>query len=219
MLLTTGFMMMNKKCKDIVDYFNTILKDARCELNYTKDYELLIAVMLSAQTTDKSVNKVTSVLFNKYQTLDELNNASLDDICDIIKPIGLYKNKAINLKEIVKSLINDYDYKVPREKEELVKLKGVGVKTANVVRIEIFKESEFPVDTHVNRIAKRLGFANEKDDVAKVEEKLKKQFPKDLHAKLHHQFIHFGRYYCMAKNPKCEGCVLSKYCNFIKKKY
>ena len=205
---------MNKKAQDIVSYFNDILKDARCELNYTHDYELLIAVMLSAQTTDKSVNNVTKVLFDKYKTLDELNAATLDDICSIIKPIGLYKNKAINLKGIVKSLIEDYNYKVPKDKKELVKLSGVGVKTANVVRIEIFKESEFPVDTHVNRIAKRLSLAKESDDVLTVEEKLKRKFPKALHAKLHHQFIHFGRYYCMARNPKCEGCPLKVYCKF-----
>lgn len=208
--------MISKKSLDVLDYFNRILPEARCELNYSKDYELLIAVMLSAQTTDKSVNKVTAVLFDKYNSLDELNNATLDDICAIIKPIGLYLNKAKNLKGIVKELIERFDYQVPKDKKDLITLPGVGVKTANVVRIELFKESEFPVDTHVERLSKRLNYAKEKDDVSEVERKLKKAFPKALHAKLHHQFIHFGRYYCMARNPKCNGCPLARYCNYFK---
>lgn len=210
-------MRISEKSNAVINYFNDILKDARCELNYTRDYELVIAVMLSAQTTDKAVNNVTKVLFEKFPSLDALNNASLNEIENIIKPIGLYKNKAQNLKGIVEMLINKYDYVVPKSKEELITLPGVGIKTANVVRIEIFKESEFPVDTHVNRIAKRLKYAKEDDSVSLVEEKLKKSFPKEIHARLHHQFIHFGRYYCSSRSPKCDGCKLSKYCSYFKK--
>ena len=212
-------MIISEKSKQIISYFDEILPEAKCELLYNKDYELLIAVMLSAQTTDKSVNKITPILFRQYPSLDDLNNASLNDIEEVIKTIGLYKNKAQNLKGIVKMLIEDFNYSVPRSKEELLKLPGVGVKTANVVRVELFNESEFPVDTHVDRVSKRLGYADIKDDVSVVEKKLKRKFPKEKHAKLHHQFIHFGRYYCMAKKPKCEGCKLSTYCMFNKKKY
>ena len=211
-------MRISKKSNDVINYFNEILKDAKCELNYTRDYELVIAVMLSAQTTDKAVNNVTKPLFEKYSSLDALNNAPIEDIESIIKPIGLYKNKALNLKGIVKTLIEKFNYSVPKDKDELMTLPGVGVKTANVVRIELFKESEFPVDTHVNRIAKRLKYALEEDSVLVVEEKLKKSFPKETHAKLHHQFIHFGRYYCISRNPKCEGCKLQQYCSYFKKK-
>ena len=211
-------MRISKKSNDVINYFNEILKDAKCELNYTRDYELVIAVMLSAQTTDKAVNNVTKPLFEKYSSLDALNNASIEDIESIIKPIGLYKNKALNLKGIVKALIEKFNYSVPKDKDELMTLPGVGVKTANVVRIELFKESEFPVDTHVNRIAKRLKYALEEDSVLVVEEKLKKSFPKETHAKLHHQFIHFGRYYCISRSPKCEGCKLQQYCSYFKKK-
>ena len=211
-------MKISKKSNDVIAYFNEILKDAKCELNYTRDYELVIAVMLSAQTTDKAVNNVTKDLFRKYPSLDALNSASLEDIENIIKPIGLYKNKAINLKGIVKTLIEKFDYIVPKDKADLLILPGVGVKTANVVRIELFKESEFPVDTHVNRIAKRLKYALDEDSVIIVEEKLKKSFPKETHAKLHHQFIHFGRYYCASRNPKCDDCKLKQYCSYFKKK-
>ena len=210
--------MISKKSQAIIEYFDQILPDAKCELLYNKDYELVIAVMLSAQTTDKAVNKITPKLFSTYKTLDELNNASIEDIMEQIKSIGLYKNKAINLKGIVKMLIEDFNSIVPKNKNDLLKLPGVGVKTANVVRVELFKESEFPVDTHVERLSKRLGYASLNDDVSVVEKKMKRKFPKDKHIKLHHQFIHFGRYYCTAKNPKCKDCPLSKYCTYIKKK-
>lgn len=206
--------MMNKKDKlDIITSFlDELFPNPKCELNYNKDYELVIAVMLSAQTTDKSVNKVTDILFSKYNSLDELEKASIEDIEDIIKSIGLYKNKALNLKGIVHSLIYNFDYVVPSSKEDLMKLPGVGNKTAGVIRAEIFKIAELPVDTHVQRISKRLGLANEKDDPLEVEKKLKKLFPKERWIKTHHQFIHFGRYFCTAKSPNCNSCKLKNIC-------
>lgn len=201
----------------IQKYFDEILPNPGCELTYNSDYGFLIAVMLSAQCTDKKVNKVTDVLFKKYDTLEKLDKASLEEIENEIKSLGLYKNKAKNVKLITSKLLSDYGGKVPKEKDELMKLAGVGNKTANVVRIELFQLPEFPVDTHVFRTSKRLGLCDEKDDVLEVENKLKEIFPSETWIKLHHQFIHFGRYFCKAISPQCEGCKLKGICNFNKK--
>ena len=205
-------MMMKTNITPLLNYLDELFPSARCELFYSKDYELVIAVMLSAQTTDKSVNAVTKVLFNKYQSLDELNNAPIEDIEEIIKQIGLYKNKAKNLKGIVKDLIERFNYQVPSDKDLLQTLPGVGNKTAGVIRAEIFKIPELPVDTHVARISKRLGLAKESDEPIIVEQKLKKLIDEKRWIKSHHQFIHFGRYFCLAKNPKCEECKLRDFC-------
>lgn len=196
----------------LLEYLDELFPNARCELNYTKDYELVIAVMLSAQTTDVSVNKVTAILFDKYKSLDELANASFEDICEIIKPIGLYKNKANNLIGIVNMLINQYNYVVPSNKDELQKLPGVGNKTAGVIRAEIFKIPDLPVDTHILRISKRLKIAKEDDEPIDVERKLKKLIEESRWIKSHHQLIHFGRYFCTARNPNCKECKLCQYC-------
>ena len=204
--------MMKTNISPILDYLDELFPHASCELFYTKDYELVIAVMLSAQTTDKSVNAVTKVLFNKYQSLDELEKASLEDIEEIIKQIGLYKNKAKNLKGIVHDLITRFNYVVPSDKEQLMTLPGVGHKTAGVIRAEIFKIPDLPVDTHVSRIAKRLKLAKKDDEPIEVEKKLKKLIPEDRWIKSHHQFIHFGRYFCTAKKPMCEKCKISDMC-------
>ena len=210
--------MTNKEKVNILLHFlDELFPNAGCELNYSKDYELVIAVMLSAQTSDKSVNKVTDVLFNKYQSLDELNNASLEDIESIIKSIGLYQNKAKNLKGIVNDLITRFNYKVPHDKNELMTLPGVGNKTAGVIRAELFKIPELPVDTHVERIAKRFRFAKEKDTPLDVENKLKKLINKERWIKTHHQLIHFGRYFCKAKNPSCKLCKVKHICSYFEK--
>ena len=183
-----------------------------CELFYTKDYELVIAVMLSAQTTDISVNKVTKVLFEKYPTLESLAKADLSDIENIIHSIGLYKNKAKNVLAIVQTLLEKYDGKLPSDKDELQKLPGVGNKTAGVIRCEIFQIPDLPVDTHILRISKRLKLALDSDDATSTELKLKKVFPKDRWIKTHHQLIHFGRDICLARNPHCEMCKLAEIC-------
>jgi endonuclease-3 len=198
----------------IQKYFDEILPNPGCELNYTTDYGFLIAVMLSAQTTDKKVNKVTEILFQKYPTLEDIENADFNDIEEIIRPLGLSKTKAKNLKEIAHALLSKYKGIVPQNKEELMKLPGVGNKTSNVVLIELFKIPAFPVDTHVFRTSKRLGLTSEEDDVIDVENKLKKIFLKESWIKLHHQFIHFGRYYCKAISPKCDSCKLKGICKY-----
>ena len=206
-------MMMKTNISSILNYLDELFPHAGCELFYTKDYELVIAVMLSAQTTDKSVNNVTRVLFNKYQSLDELNSAPLEDVEEIIKQIGLYKNKAKNLKGIVKDLIERFNYVVPSNKGELMTLPGVGNKTAGVIRAEIFKIPDLPVDTHILRIAKRLNLAKKDDEPIDVEDKLKRLIPEDRWIKSHHQLIHFGRYFCTARSPKCNECKIKDYCN------
>ena len=206
-------MMINNKAKRVEEYLDSILPNVGCELIYHKDYELLIAVVLSAQTTDKSVNLVTPVLFDRYKNIDELANADVKDVENIIKSIGLYKNKAKNIVELAKVLVKKYNGQVPHDKDVLLTLPGVGNKTAGVVRLELFHDPELPVDTHVARIAKRLKFASKNDEPIEIEKKLKKAFPKDSWCKLHHQFIHFGRYICTAKNPACENCKIKEFCS------
>ena len=204
--------MMKTNISSILSYLDELFPHASCELFYTKDYELVIAVMLSAQTTDKSVNQVTKVLFDRYKSLDELDKAPLGDIEETIKQIGLYKNKAKNLKGIVHDLIYRFNYTVPSDKEQLMTLPGVGNKTAGVIRAEIFKIPDLPVDTHVSRIAKRLGLAKKNDEPIEVERKLKRLIPEDRWIKSHHQLIHFGRYFCTARSPKCEECKIRDLC-------
>lgn len=186
-----------------------------CELNYQKDYELVIAVMLSAQTTDIAVNAVTKVLFAKYDTLEKLANADLNDIENIIRTIGLYKNKAKNVIGIAQTLISQYGGVLPSNKDELQKLPGVGNKSAGVIRAEVFRIPDLPVDTHILRISKRLKLANDKDGPYETEMKLKKSFPESSWIKIHHQLIHFGRDICVARNPQCQRCKLTGICRKI----
>ena len=208
--------MMKTNISSLLNYLDELFPSARCELFYSKDYELVIAVMLSAQTTDKSVNAVTPILFNKYKSLDELNNAPLEDIEEILKPIGLYKNKAKNLKGIVKDLIERFNYVVPSDKDELQTLPGVGNKTAGVIRAEIFQIPDLPVDTHILRISKRLNLAKKDDEPIDVERRLKKIIPEERWIKSHHQLIHFGRCFCTARSPKCAECKIKESCNYLK---
>lgn len=210
-------MKLQERSALIEEYLDEILPNAGCELIYKKDYEFLIAVMLSAQCTDKKVNSVTSILFAKYKNLDDLEKADVLEVEEIIKPLGLYKNKAKNIKLIVHDLIYKYGYKVPSDKKELVTLAGVGNKTASVYRAEILHEHEFPVDTHVERVSKRLFLVKDSDNVLKIESKLKKIFDEEKWVKLHHQFIHFGRYKCKAASPICGDCKLQKICKFFQK--
>ena len=205
-------MTRKEKCIIIEKYLDEILPNPGCELTYNSDYGFLIAVMLSAQCTDKKVNLVTKPFFEKYQSLEEIDALSIEEIENNIKSLGLYKNKAKNLKGIAHELLTRFNGKVPQDKSELMSLPGVGNKTANVVRVELFKIPEFPVDTHVERLAKRFKLADKSDDVLTVENKLKKDFKKENWIKLHHQFIHFGRYYCKAISPKCDGCKLAGIC-------
>lgn len=197
---------MNKKSELIVCELQKLYPNAHCELLYNNVFELLCAVCLSAQTTDNSVNKVTPKLFEKYPNAFLLSKAEVSDVERIIKNIGLYRNKAKNLVLMSKMLVSEYGGNVPGSMEELVKLQGVGRKTANVVLGECFNIPTFAVDTHVSRVSKRLGIAKECDDVYDIETKLKKKFPRFLWNRLHHQIIFFGRYKCKAIKPFCDDC-------------
>lgn len=202
---------MNKK---IIDYLDKLYPNPKCELYYNKDYELLIAVMLSAQTTDKRVNKVTEVLFKKYPNIKELSEANISDIEDIIKEIGTFRRKAIYVHEITKKLYDDgYDY-VPNDRKYIESLPGVGHKSANVFLSNIYNEPAIAVDTHVARVSKRLGLAYKNDDVIKIEKKLMKKVPKDRWSKMHHQLVLFGRYKCKAINPDCANCCIKELCKY-----
>lgn len=205
------------KIERIFDFLDQRFPNAHCELNYSKDYELLIAVVLSAQATDKSVNLVTKNLFSSYPTLLSLANAKAEDIEKIINSVGLSRTKSKNVVLLANELVDRFDGKVPSDRKDLMSLPGVGRKTANVVRIEYFKIPEIPVDTHVERVSKRLGLAKEEDNVLEVENKLRRKIPKERLIKAHHQLIFFGRYLCKSQNPLCKECPLKDLCKVYKK--
>lgn len=196
--------------KRIVNYLNELIPNPKCELNYTKDYELLLATMLSAQTTDKRVNMVTDILFKKYDSLDKIRSADIKDIINIIRPIGTFNKKANNIINIANRLkeVNDI---IPNDRKYLESLPGVGRKTTNVVLSNLYNEPYIAVDTHVQRVSKRLGITNS-NDVLKTEKKLYKYFKGEDFCKLHHQLVLFGRYHCKAKNPECLNCKLRDIC-------
>ena len=212
-------MMTMNKYEVIENYLDELIPNPTCELNYFNDYSLLIAIMLSAQTTDKMVNKVTEELFTKYQNLEELANADFKELKDILHPLGNFNKKAFNVKEIARSLINYYEGKVPMDRTLLENLPGVGRKTANVFLSEFVKVPAIAVDTHVQRVAKRLKLVRPKSDVRVIERTLMRNIKKENWSKRHLQLVLFGRYYCKAKNPLCDECGLRDIClNKSKKK-
>ena len=196
----------------IIKNLKTMFENAQCELIYNNDWQLLIAILLSAQCTDKKVNKVTPILFNKYPSLHDLKEANKEDVEKIIFPLGLSKTKAKNIISLSKILVEQYNSKVPNIKEDLVKLPGIGNKTANVMLIEYFNIPAFPVDTHVARVSKRLEICNENDSVNIIEKKLTKTFEKKEWAMLHLRMVLFGRYICKAIKPECNICLFKDSC-------
>lgn len=202
--------------KEIEDYLDKLYPNPRCELNYTKDYELLIAVVLSAQTTDKRVNSVTSILFSKYDSLEKLAEADIEDIKSIIRPIGTFNKKSVFVKEIAKYLIDNCNSTVPNDRKVLESIPGVGRKTANVVLSNLFDYPAIAVDTHVSRVSKRLGLAKESDDVLTIEKKLMKKIKKENWSRRHHQLVLFGRYHCKAMSPECTNCGIKEICKYKK---
>ena len=214
----TGLMKMtkNEKREIISKYLDELFPNPKCELIYHNDYELLIAIVLSAQTTDKRVNMVTPILFSKYPTLEKLSEAPIDSLEEILKPIGSFRKKAVYVKDIAYNLTTKYQGVVPTDREKLEKLKGVGRKTINVFLSEYYNYPAIAVDTHVERISKRLRIASKKATVLGVEEKLQKFFPKDEWAKRHLQLVLFGRYHCKAVKPDCSSCPLKELCTDYK---
>ncbi len=204
--------------KLVYDYLDELFPNPHCELNYKKDYELLIAVMLSSQTTDIKVNKVTNVLFKKYPTLEALSQANFEEIKNILLPLGMYNKKSEYVIKIASELLNKHRGEVLNNREFLESLPGVGRKVTNVILGILFNEPYIAVDTHVKRIAIRLGIAEEEDNVYLIEKKLSKVILDNLKVRIHFQFVLFGRYYCRAKKPKCEECRLKGICNYYKNK-
>ena len=210
--------MTKDKLNLIFDHLDRTFPDAKCALNYGKDYELLIAVMLSAQTTDNAVNKATSRLFLEFPTLLDLKNAPIEKIEECIKFLGMYKAKARNVKGIATRLIDEKDGRVPNDPDYLVTLPGVGNKTRNCVLAELYNEPRLALDTHVQRISKRLNFVKENDSLEVMEKKIVHLIPKERLIKTNHQIIWFGREICKAQNPKCLTCGLKDICK-AKKDY
>ncbi|WP_138492902.1 endonuclease III [Paenibacillus pinistramenti] len=198
--------------RHILETIGNMFPDAKCELNHANAFELTIAVLLSAQCTDATVNKVTADLFRKYKSPADYTAVPLEELEHDIRRIGLYRNKAKHIQSLCRILIEQYGGEVPSEHDELVKLPGVGRKTANVVVSNAFGVPAIAVDTHVERVSKRLGLAGWKDSVLEVEKKLMKQVPKEEWTLTHHRLIFFGRYHCKAQNPQCQVCPLLDVC-------
>lgn len=208
---------MNDKVRRILDTLYQMYPNATCELNFSNNEELAIAVILSAQTTDISVNKVTPILFTQFKTIEELANANEDEISQCIRSIGLYRNKAKNIKLFAQQLVERHQGKLPNTENELRALAGIGRKTANVVLGVGFNIPALAVDTHVDRVSHRLGLVTQKANILKTELQLKRKIPKDEWIVSHHSLLFFGRYHCLARNPKCSSCPLTDICRYYKK--
>ena len=207
---------MKKRTKEILAILDEQYgREDVCYLNYETPWQLLIATMLSAQCTDARVNIVTADLFQKYDTLEKFANADLKELEQDIKPTGFYHNKAKNIIACTRDLLYKFGGEVPRSLEDLTSLAGVGRKTANVIRGNIYHDPSVVVDTHVKRISRRLGLTKN-EDPEKIEMDLMKELPKDHWILYNIQIITFGRSICTARSPKCEQCFLQKYCKEFK---
>lgn len=203
---------------EIIENLKNTYPDATCSLDFKTPFELGIAVMLSAQCTDERVNKITPLLFAKYKKPEDYINTSLEEIEEIIKPCGFYKNKAKNVLGYAKMIVEEYNGKMPETMEELVKLPGIGRKSANVIMLEAFNNPEgIAVDTHAKRIANRIGLSKEKEPL-KIEQDLIKIIPKKYFKDVNHLLVWHGRNICNARKPQCEKCPIKKYCEFYMKK-
>jgi len=211
-------MLTKKEIRFCLDEMGKMFPNAHCELNHSNPFELLIAVVLSAQCTDALVNKVTKSLFEKYQCPEDYLKVSLDELQQDIRSIGLYRNKAKNIQKLCQILIEKYDGRVPSDRDTLIQLPGVGRKTANVVVSVGFGIPAIAVDTHVERVSKRLAICRWKDSVLEVEKTLMKKVPMDEWSLTHHRMIFFGRYHCKAQSPKCLECPLLSLCREGKKR-
>ncbi len=201
-----------ERVRTILDAIGALFPDAHCELKHSNPFELTIAVLLSAQCTDETVNKVTADLFRKYRKPEDFLSVPLAELEQDIRRIGLFRNKAKNIQSLCRILLEKYDGAVPERHEQLVELPGVGRKTANVVVSNAFDVPAIAVDTHVERVSKRLGLAGAKDSVLEVEKKLMRKVPKEEWTLTHHRLIFFGRYHCKAQNPACDVCPLLGLC-------
>lgn len=205
-------MISKKKALEMIDVIADMFPNAECELKHDNAFELTIAVLLSAQCTDNLVNKVTRTLFQKYKTPQDYLNVDIEEVQNDIRSIGLYRNKAKNIQKLCQSLLEQFNGQIPSTHKELESLAGVGRKTANIVMSVAFDEPSLAVDTHVERVSKRLGINRWKDNVTQVEDRLCSIIPKERWSRSHHQLIFFGRYHCLARKPKCDICPLLDDC-------
>lgn len=210
-------MMSKNKVHTIMRLLEDRYPDARCELDFGTPFQLLVATILSAQSTDKTVNKVTEGLFQRYPDLESFLELTQEQLEQEIKTIGLYRNKARNIIAMCRELVTRFAGQVPQTLEELTSLPGVGRKTANVVLSNAFQIPALAVDTHVFRVSNRIGLANA-DNVEKTEEQLMKAIPRDKWSLAHHLLIWHGRRTCDARRPACETCTIMPYCDYQKKK-
>lgn len=202
----------NKEIQFCLEKMEEMFPHADIELIYNNPFELVIAVLLSAQATDVSVNRVTEKLFHKYKTPKDYLAVPIEELQEDIRTLGLWRNKALNIQKLCQTLMDDFDGEVPDNRKDLMKLAGVGRKTANVVMSVAFGEPAIAVDTHVERVAKRLGICRWKDSVLEVERTLMRRIPEEEWSVTHHRFIFFGRYHCKARNPNCSECPLLSLC-------
>ncbi len=211
-------MLSKKQIHFCLEEMAKMFPNAECELVHKNPFELLIAVVLSAQCTDVLVNKVTKQLFQKYTKPEDYIAVPVEELMEDIRSIGLYRNKAKNIQSLCNTLLTEYNGEVPTTHAQLMTLAGVGRKTANVVVSVAFGVPAIAVDTHVERVSKRLAFCRLKDSVVEVEEALMKKIPKEEWSITHHHLIFFGRYHCKAQSPKCESCPLLSLCREGKKR-
>lgn len=203
-----------QRYQTFIDYFKKERPIAESELNYTNPFELLVAVILSAQCTDKRVNMITPTLFQKYPTPEKLSQATVEEVFEIIKSISYPNNKSKNLVEMAKKLVEKFQSQVPNDIDKLQELNGVGRKTANVIMSVIYHQPNMPVDTHVFRVSARIGLTTNAKTPLETEKQLTKNIPKDLIPIAHHWLILHGRYVCTARNPKCQECGLTSICKY-----
>lgn len=206
-----------KEIIDLIDTLNNTYPDATCSLDFSTPFELVVAVMLSAQCTDERVNKTTPTIFSKYSTPEDFANIHLQELEELIHPCGFYKTKAKNLKACAQKIVRDFHGQVPKTMEELITLPGIGRKSANVILLEVFGIAQgIAVDTHAKRISNKLGLSNETEP-EKIEQDLLKIFPKKYLKDINHLFVWHGRNFCNARKPQCKDCPIHHYCNFYKK--
>lgn len=207
-------MLEKDKIKEVLDILEKTYPEAECALHHKNVFQLIVAVALSAQTTDKSVNVVTPSLFERYPDAEALAAADVEEVSEYIKRIGMYKTKAKNIVGMAQRLVSDYDGQVPEDYDALVSLPGVGRKTANVVLSVGFGHQRIAVDTHVFRVANRIGLVHEKD-VLKTELSLMERIPEERWSRTHHSLIYHGRQCCDARKPKCDDCPINMLCEYI----
>ena len=210
--------MKKSEIKNFINDLRTAYPDATCSLDFETPFQLVVAVMLSAQCTDERVNKTTPALFKRCKTIEDFANIPIDELEKIIYPCGFYKNKAKNIKLCAKQVLENFNGEVPHTMEELTSLAGVGRKSANVIMLEVFGIAQgVAVDTHAKRISNLIGLSSEKTP-EKIEQDLVKLFPKEYLRDINHLFVWHGRNSCVARNPKCENCCVNKYCKYYLKK-